>query len=1136
MLPTHANPILRHVRRLVTGREADAPDRDLLQSYLDKQDSTAFAELVERHGPMVLGVCQAVLHHTHDAEDAFQATFLVLARHARSIRRRDGLGSWLHGVAHRVSLKARAAGVRRRAVETKAPAPTPVCLADELTWGEVRAILHAELAALPERLGEPLVLCYLEGLTQEEAAEHLGWTPATLKGRLQRGRDRLRRRLERRGLARAVTLGAAVLTGQSLAAPLTPALADAAMRVVSSVPGQTVSSAAAALARGVVGTPVPGKFWLLATMLVAGVAVAGTATLFPERSRPKDPMPVAPPVADRETARTDRYGDPLPDAAVARLGTVRYNHADGLNALHFSPDGQTIISDGEGHLCLWDAATGKPLRQFSRSNSSLIDPTVLLPDGKTMVFLIIGQGITDAVQIWDLDKGQEKWATPLPVFRARSPDRFPWSALSRDGRLAAVRNAPQHIRVFEIEPGKDPYELPKVDKDIEAFVFAGTDRLVTADKNGEIDVWEARTGKRVRGFANGSPVGTLAASTDGRWLATVRHNSHVVNPPADKDLLRVWDLTTGAQKHALAAPPDSRWGEAIQFAPDGKLLYASGGSANRNTLTVWDVATGERIRELPGAGGRILAVSPDGQRLASAGYWGEGNYNLWDVATGRRLSFEESRHALTPAIRLSRTGDRIVSAGYSSISTWETTTGGRLNSVDLPPRSSPISKISPDSRYAATLTGDGAARQLVIWDIVTRQVLHRWPMPMATNTSYVSMAFSPDSSTLVTWLAGKESDLRLWDVRTGKEIRSFKQTTVHPRQPVRLNFTADGKTLSIADWIHQCHFIALDLSSGKELSSWQLDPLPKSGYGWRSWAVSPDGALGACLRGGDTSDGKPAQGRVTLCDAKTGKVLRRWSDSGIGARHFEQMAFSPDGRLLASSDRNVVHLWEVATGNGVYAFRGHQGDIMSLSFSANGRRLASSSTDSTVLVWDFGMALGVAESLPRVPGDKEMAEWWADLARTDARRAYAAILRLAQNADKSIPFLGRHLKPAPDSETMQIRQHLKDLDAEAFATREQALLELERLGPAAAVELRRGLAEKPSLEARRRMEQLLEKLDSRPMTSEPLRTVRTLAALESSGTKDAQRLLRELAGGAAGSWLTREAKASLERLASRKDP
>src|SRR6266851_5319021 len=194
-------PILRFLRRLAAGREVLLPDSDLLQRYLDRRDEAAFAALVERHGPMVLGVCRSVLRHQHDAEDAFQATFLVLAHKAGSIRRRDGLGSWLHGVAQRVSLKARVNGLRRQALEAKAAPPLPHSAKDDLTWNELREILHAELAVLPERLREPLVLCYLEGLTQDEAARRLGWTATTVKGRLQRGREILRGRLERRGVA-----------------------------------------------------------------------------------------------------------------------------------------------------------------------------------------------------------------------------------------------------------------------------------------------------------------------------------------------------------------------------------------------------------------------------------------------------------------------------------------------------------------------------------------------------------------------------------------------------------------------------------------------------------------------------------------------------------------------------------------------------------------------------------------------------------------------------------------------------------------------------------------------------------------------------------------------------------------------
>ena len=198
MAKTADDPILQMIRSLAEDHPLkNVPDQELLRRFTSEQDQAAFAGLVRRHGSMVLGVCRAVLRHRQDAEDAFQATFLVLACKASSIRQRAGLGSWLHGVAYRVACKAQAAGLRRQEIEANAPVPPPVLPADDLSWGEVRAVLHAELNALPERFRQPLVLCYLEGLTQDEAARRLGWTAATVKGRLQRGRDVLGRRLER---------------------------------------------------------------------------------------------------------------------------------------------------------------------------------------------------------------------------------------------------------------------------------------------------------------------------------------------------------------------------------------------------------------------------------------------------------------------------------------------------------------------------------------------------------------------------------------------------------------------------------------------------------------------------------------------------------------------------------------------------------------------------------------------------------------------------------------------------------------------------------------------------------------------------------------------------------------------------
>jgi hypothetical protein len=248
------------------------------------------------------------------------------------------------------------------------------------------------------------------------------------------------------------------------------------------------------------------------------------------------------------------------------------------------------------------------------------------------------------------------------------------------------------------------------------------------------------------------------------------------------------------------------------------------------------------------------------------------------------------------------------------------------------------------------------------------------------------------------------------------------------------------------------------------------------------------------------------------------------------------MAFSPDGRFLASSDVAVVHLWEVATGKEICSFPGHRGDIKSLAFSGNGRRLASASTDSTVLIWDFALALGVAGPLVKSPNEREIAAWWADLAEVDARRAYAAVWRLAEMPGVSVPFLRRHLRPVTDAKLKEIRQHLKDLDSDAFAVREKAFQQLERFGLDAVSDLRSLLKQELSLEVRRRIERLLENLNTGSLTGEPLRTHRALAALEYAGTPEARQLVRDLEDGAPGSWVTQAAKAVGERLASRKVP
>jgi RNA polymerase sigma factor (sigma-70 family) len=216
-------------------------DGELLARFARSRDEEAFARLMERHGAMVLAVCRRVLRQPQDAEDAFQATFLVLARQADAIRKQESVGSWLYGTSYRMSLKVRESADRRRSHEsggdqspplTEYPA-VPLSETSDLERQELRAVLDEELQRLPEKYRAPLVLCYLEGKTNEQAAEELAWTKGTVSGRLARARDLLRDRLRRRGVALTAVAVGGVLSEQMSVAAVPARLSSATIRAAS---------------------------------------------------------------------------------------------------------------------------------------------------------------------------------------------------------------------------------------------------------------------------------------------------------------------------------------------------------------------------------------------------------------------------------------------------------------------------------------------------------------------------------------------------------------------------------------------------------------------------------------------------------------------------------------------------------------------------------------------------------------------------------------------------------------------------------------------------------------------------------------------------------------------------------------
>jgi RNA polymerase sigma factor (sigma-70 family) len=294
--------------RNAAGPGDESPDEVLLECFAARRDEAAFAALVKRYGPLILGVCRRVLHHEQDAEDAFQAVFCVLARKAASIRRGTAVGAWLYTVAGRVARKAKALQVRRPMGETDLsdiPAPNP---SPEWVWRELQPILDEEVNRLPERYRRPFILCYLEGKTNQQAAAQLGCPLGTVSSRLVRARERLRTRLTRRGLALSTGMLMAVLGRHAAAAPVRAGLADAAVQAgVHYAAGQPVAAGVAALADRCLKATAKARLLItlgLVSALVVGVALV-SLLWFPGRAAgPGDVQapaaPVPAPQADQE--------------------------------------------------------------------------------------------------------------------------------------------------------------------------------------------------------------------------------------------------------------------------------------------------------------------------------------------------------------------------------------------------------------------------------------------------------------------------------------------------------------------------------------------------------------------------------------------------------------------------------------------------------------------------------------------------------------------------------------------------------------------------------------------------------------------------------------------------------------------
>jgi RNA polymerase sigma factor (sigma-70 family) len=284
MTAANLNRVVRHLRSILETQEvAGLRDGELLQCYVQKRDEAAFATLVRRHGPMVMGVCRRVLHNLHDAEDAFQATFLVLVRKASSLLSPNTVGNWLYGVAYRTAREAKRTAMRRR--EKEAAMVHRNQIADDI-WADLRPVLDQELDQLPDKYRAVVVLCDLEGRTRKETARHLGWPEGTVAGRLARGRVLLAKRLTRRGVA--LSGGALLaLLSENASACVRASVVSSTIKAASlfaagqAATADVISARVAILTEGVLKTMLWTKLKTAITiLLVAGIVGVGSSGLF----------------------------------------------------------------------------------------------------------------------------------------------------------------------------------------------------------------------------------------------------------------------------------------------------------------------------------------------------------------------------------------------------------------------------------------------------------------------------------------------------------------------------------------------------------------------------------------------------------------------------------------------------------------------------------------------------------------------------------------------------------------------------------------------------------------------------------------------------------------------------------------
>jgi len=571
-----------------TGGEQTDPA--LLDRFVQAQDQTAFAELVRRHGPIVWAACRRVLDDGHAAEDAFQATFMVLVRKAGSISRRELLGNWLYGVAFRIARKARGAAARRRSREGQVidvPTPPPEDMRD------LRLVVDDEVNRLPDRYRLPIVLCYFQGKAYEEAARLLGCPAGTVSGRLARARELLRERLARRGLGLSLGLLSTFLAQHGTAALpsglLHSTLTHAAHFTADASAASALPAPVAAMTEGMLRAMFWNRAMIAGVVMISLTAVAG-ASLLLHAPVAEAPRPVAAPADQRA----------LPPRLSAKPARLLPQRSLDLQTLAFSPDGQRLATGGDHLIRIWDTVSGRLLQEVEASPVGVaITRLAFAPDGRTLASLG-GHGDIN-LRVWDASNGKLVRTAKLPGMSGVFCLQY-----SPDGKLiATARHEKGTLCLLDAATFEPVRDIVGVRPGCEAAFSPDGKWIAMVDARSRAGIWEVATGKLHRDLAL-----TVGALAGGRPLAFTADSKAIVVAEQHKSNVVVFDVENGKEQQRFG---DGKAGAISSIAVSLNQLAVQ----DARSLKVWDLKTGVELGQANSSTGRCpIAFAPGGRQLA----------------------------------------------------------------------------------------------------------------------------------------------------------------------------------------------------------------------------------------------------------------------------------------------------------------------------------------------------------------------------------------------------------------------------------------------------------------------------------------------------------------------------------------